>query len=96
MITINIRTSLAFNEIFGYWKFQISLPDNSSFEDLLQELTNIYGDKLGPYLFEPDGTRLISHVMFMINGRNIRFLNHEKTLLQDNDQVTILLPAGGG
>jgi len=32
----------------------------------------------------------------MVNGRNIRFLKKEKTILQNEDQVTILLPAGGG
>jgi molybdopterin converting factor small subunit len=34
--------------------------------------------------------------MFMVNGRNIRLLNKEKTVLHDNDDITILLPAGGG
>ena len=96
MITINIRTSVVLSEILGDWKFQISVPQNYPFGDLLNELTKTYGDKLRPYVFEKDGKTLASHMMFMINGRNINFLNKEKTILQDNDDVTILLPAGGG
>ena len=83
-------------EIFGDWKFQISLPQNSTFGGLLNKLTKVYGGKLKPYVFEQDGKTPASHIMFMINGRNINFLNKEKTILQDNDDVTILLPAGGG
>ena len=96
MITINIRTSHMFIEIFGNWKFQVSLPEKSTFEDLIKELKRIYGDNLGSYLFDQDGKTLASHMMFMVNGRNIRFLKKEKTILQNKDLVTILLPAGGG
>lgn len=96
MITINIRTSMVLSEILGNWKFQISLPQTSTFEDLLNQLTKTHGDELKPYLFETDGKTLASHIMFMVNGRNIRFLNKEKTILHDNDDITILLPAGGG
>ncbi|MCM2284035.1 MAG: MoaD/ThiS family protein [Desulfobacula sp.] len=96
MITINVRTSMALSEILGNWKFQVSLPQTSTFGDLLNQLTQTHGDELKPYLFETDGKTLASHIMFMVNGRNIRFLNKEKTVLQDNDEITILLPAGGG
>ena len=96
MITVYIRTSHVIAEIFGNWKFQVSLPEESTFEDLIKELTRVYGDKLRPYLFDQNGKTLASHIMFMVNGRNIKFLKKEKTILQNEDQVTILMPAGGG
>lgn len=96
MITINIRTSMVLSEILGDWKFQILLPEKSTFEFLIKELTRGHGDRLDPYLFEDNGKTLASHIMFMVNGRNIRFLKKEKTILQNGDQVTILMPAGGG
>ena len=96
MITINIRTSVVLSEILGDWKFQISVPQNYTFGDLLNELIETYGEKLRPYVFEKDGKTLVSHIMFLVNGRNIRFLNKKETVLQDDDNVTILLPAGGG
>jgi molybdopterin converting factor small subunit len=93
---VNIRTSLAFNEIFGQWKFQVSLPDKSTFRDLVDTLYRDYGERLGPYVFEGGERSLSTQIMFMVNGRNIRFLNGEQTILENNDQITLLLPAGGG
>jgi molybdopterin converting factor small subunit len=96
MMMINIRTSMVFKEIFGNWKFQVSLPEESTFEDLIKELIRTYGERLRPYLFDQNGKTLASHLMFMVNGRNIRFLEKEKTILHNEDLVTILMPAGGG
>lgn len=96
MIKINIRTSMVLTEIFGDWKFQTLLPGKSTFEYLMKELTRVHGKRLKPYLLDQNGKTLSPHMMFMVNGRNIRFLKKEKTILQNEDQVTILLPAGGG
>lgn len=96
MITINIRTSAVLGEILGDWKFQTLVPEKSTFEYLMKELIRVHGKRLKQYLFDQNGKRLSPHLMFMVNGRNIRFLGKEKTILQDEDQVTILLPAGGG
>ncbi len=93
---VNIRTSLAFNEIFGHWKFEVSLPDTSTFRDLMDKLDRDHGERLGPYVFEGEERSLSTQIMFMVNGRNIRFLNGEQTILENNDQITLLLPAGGG
>lgn len=87
---------MVLSEIFGEWKFAESVPDSTSFGDLIRRLDKRHNKQLTPYLFEEDGHTLAQHIMFMVNGRNIRFLNGEKTILQDEDQVTILLPAGGG
>ena len=96
LITINVRTSVALSDILGHWHFNIRLPEQSRFKDLLNELKRAHGERLEPYLFEQDGKTPASHIMFMINGRNIRFMHRENTILQNGDQVTILLPAGGG
>ncbi|WP_419662870.1 ThiS-like protein [Desulfosarcina variabilis str. Montpellier] len=93
---VQIRTSMMFREIFGNWRFSVTLPDKSTFGRLLERLVDTYGSELTPHLFEPDGTTLLSHVMFMVNGRNIRFLNHRQTILEDGDEVLILPPVGGG
>jgi molybdopterin synthase sulfur carrier subunit len=96
LIQIKIRTSLIFKDIFGNWRFSVTLPEKCTFGDLLDHLVDTYGSELKQYLFEPDGITLLSHVMFMVNGRNIRFLNHRQTVLDDGDEVLILPPAGGG
>ncbi len=96
MIRIKIRTSLIFKEIFGNWRFEVLISKGSTFEDLLERLIHTYGAELTPHLFEADGTTLLSHVMFMINGRNIRFLKEKATPLQEGDEVLILPPVSGG
>ena len=95
-IRVRVRTSLTFKEIFGQWRFSVTLPEQSTFDNLLDRLVGTYGPALTPHLFAPDGTTLLSHVMFMINGRSIRFLNHRQTVLEDGDEVLILPPVGGG
>jgi sulfur-carrier protein len=82
--------------MLGQWKFEVSLPDDSTFEDFLEELVRIGGSEFRPHLFEADGKTLLGHVMFMVNGRNINFLNRQHTILTDGDSVVILPPAGGG
>lgn len=56
----------------------------------------IGGYRVAIYLFEKNTEDLSPYIMFMINGRNIRFLDGEKTILSDGDLVTILMLAGGG
>ena len=73
----------------------MTLVDGTCFYDLLKVLEKEYGEPLKPYLFEKDGKTLASHIMFMVNGRNVRALNCGKTLLRDEDLVTILLPCRG-
>ena len=96
MIQVKIRTSFIFKEIFGNWRFSVTLPEKSTFGHLLEHLVDTYGSELTQHLFEPDGTTLLSHVMFLVNGRNIRLLNHRQTVLDDGDEVLILPPVGGG
>jgi len=87
---------MALGEILGNWKFQMKVPEKTRFRELLVELKKVYGKKLEAYLFEPDGKTPASHMMFLINGRSINFLDGPDTLLNNEDLVTILLPAGGG
>ena len=87
---------MALSEILGGWKIQMKVPDNIRFIEFLNELKDIHGEKLEPYLFEQDGKTPASHIMFLINGRSIKFLEGPDTILNDEDLITILLPAGGG
>ena len=96
LITIDIRTSLALSEVLDDWKFQVMVPEGTRFDQLIKQVDREHDHRLTPYIFEEDSEDLSQHIMFMINGRNIRFLDGEGTVLSDGDLVTILLPAGGG
>ena len=96
MIRVNIRTILEFTQIFGQARFEVSLPEGSTVGNLLEELSNTWGDELATRLFEPDRSKLLPHIGLMVNGRSISLLQNMETVLQDGDQVLILPPVGGG
>lgn len=96
MITINIRTSLLLSKVLDDWQFKVMVPEKTRLDELIKLLDREHDHRLAPYVFEDNSENLSPHIMFMINGRNIRFLEGEGTILSDGDLVTVLLPAGGG
>jgi molybdopterin synthase sulfur carrier subunit len=96
LIRIKVRTILEFTKIFGQGRFEVSLATGSTIGHFLEELTNTWGDELTSRLFEPDGSKLLSHIGLMVNGRSIGMLQNMETVLQDGDEVLILPPVGGG
>ena len=96
MIRIEVRTILEFAQIFGQDRFEVTLAEGRTVENLLEELINTWGDELASSLFEPDRFKLLPHIGLMVNGRSISLLDNMETVLQDGDQVLILPPVGGG
>ena len=96
MIRVKIRTILDFTKIFGQRQFELSLADGSTVGHLLAELTNTWGDELASRLFEPDGSKLLTHIGLMVNGRSISLLQNMETVLHDEDEILIFPPVGGG
>jgi molybdopterin synthase sulfur carrier subunit len=96
LIRIKIRTSLDFKKIFGQGRFEVSSHEGVSLKDFLDQLVERYGDELAARLFDPDDGKIASHVMLMVNGQNINFLDKLDTVLQDGDEILILPPVAGG
>ena len=96
MIRVKVRTILEFIKIFGQGRFEVSLAEGSTIGHFLEALANTWGDELTSRLFEPDGSKLLSHIGLMVNGRSITMLQNMETVLQDGDEVWILAPVGGG
>jgi molybdopterin converting factor small subunit len=96
LICVKIRTSLDFKKIFGQGRFEVSSPKGVTLKGFLDQLVDTWGDELASCLFEPDGQNILPHIMLMINGQNINFLNKLDTVLQDQDEVLILPPVAGG
>ena len=96
MIRVKVRTILEFTKIFGQGRFEVSLAEGSTIGHFLEELTNTWGDELAIRLFEPDGSKLLSHIGLMVNGCSISLLKNMETVLHDKDEILILPPVGGG
>ena len=96
LIRVKVRTILEFTKIFGQGRFEVSLAEGSTVGHFLAELTNTWGDELANRLFEPDGSKLLSHIGLMVNGRSISLLQNMETVLHDEDEILILPPVGGG
>ncbi len=96
LIQVKVRTILEFKKIFGQGRFEVSLANGSTVGNFLAELTNIWGDELATRLFEPDRSKLLSHIGLVVNGRSISLLNNMETVLHDEDEILILPPVGGG
>jgi molybdopterin synthase sulfur carrier subunit len=60
---------------------------------LVQRLLEAYPD-LRPHLLDGDGIR--RDVCILVNGRNIKYLEGEATLLDDADTITIFRQVAGG
>ena len=96
MIRVKVRTSLDFKKIFGQGRFEVSTTEGVTLKRFLNQLVERYGDDLASHLFQPDGLNILPHIMLMVNGQNINFLDRLDTVLQDEDEVLILPPVAGG
>ncbi|MGI6034986.1 MAG: MoaD/ThiS family protein [Limnochordia bacterium] len=67
--------------------------EGATVADVLQRLLASYPD-LRPHLL--DGDCLRPDICILVNGRNIKYLEGEATLLDDADTITIFRQVAGG
>jgi molybdopterin synthase sulfur carrier subunit len=96
MITVKIYTILTLKQILGQREFEVSVQEGSTVRNLLSWMTERWGDKLSPHLFQPESDRVLSHIRLLVNGRDIQFLNGVDTVLHDGDEFSILPILTGG
>lgn len=96
MITVKVRTILDLKKIIGSGEVVLSVPEQSTLEELLATMTKRWGDELASRLFEPKSTSVLPYIRLMVNGRDIAFLNRMETVLENGDKVLILPPVSGG
>ena len=96
MIKVKIYTILTLKQILGQREFEVSVQEGSTVRNLLSWMTERWGDKLSPHLFQPEGDRVLSHIRLLVNGRDIQFLNGVDTVLHDGDEFSILPILTGG
>jgi len=67
----------------------------STLKEAIGVLTENYGEQLKNRIYDERGN-LRRFVNIYVNGRDIRFLNHLDTELNDEDKISIIPAVGGG
>jgi molybdopterin synthase sulfur carrier subunit len=73
---------------------EVIIEDAFNVKEVIQKLIKRYPLLEGELLDEKFALR--DDYIFLVNGRNIYFLDMENTLLQNNDKIRIFPPIGGG
>ena len=63
--------------------------------ELLQKIEKQIGKKFLDQLIDAE-KQILPGTMILINGRNIVHLNGTESIVQDNDEISIFPPGGGG
>ncbi|MEJ2723191.1 MAG: MoaD/ThiS family protein [Deltaproteobacteria bacterium] len=96
MITVKVRTILTLKKILGQGEIELSTREGSTLGELVTTLAERWGDELASHLFKPKSSSVLPHIRFMVNGRDIAFLNRMETVLENGDEILILPPVAGG
>ena len=96
MITVKVRTILTIKKILGKGEIEVSVPENTTLQELVTILEKRYGDELASLLRGQETGNSLPYIRYMVNGRDIAFLKGMETALQSGDEVLILPPVSGG
>jgi len=69
--------------------------DASTLREVIDMLTLKYGENLKSRLLDDKGN-IRRFINIYVNGKDIRFLNHIETQLNNGDEISIIPAVGGG
>jgi molybdopterin converting factor small subunit len=93
-INVQIRVMGSLKEIMGN-PFQISLPYNSTIQDLLDSLSNDFDQQIKEK-FNQSLSEIYPSLFILLNDTDISLFEDEHTKLSNNDKITILPIVHGG
>ena len=94
VITVQIKVMGSLREVMGN-PFQISLPDDSTIQDLLDSLSNDFDHQIKEK-FNQSLSELYPSLFILLNDADISLFEDEHTKLSNNDKITILPIIHGG
>ena len=79
-------------------KKELELDNIENVRDLLQYLSEVYGEKADKWIWQGKGERrtLMTGTLILVNGRHVYHLQGLDTKLKDSDVISIFPPSGGG
>lgn len=69
--------------------------NGSTLKAIINTLTEKYGEQFSNKIYDKRG-KLRRFVNIYVNGKDVRFLGHLNTELNDGDEVSIIPAVGGG
>ena len=92
---VNVKFLASIREIAGAHEIQFELSSGDTVKDLLEFLESRFGVEFKEATgkpFEDENPR----IRFLVNGRDIDFLQGPGTELKEGDVVVLIPPVGGG
>ena len=91
MATVTVKVYATIREKFNHDSVQIL---GSTFIEAIRKLVSEYPELKGEVLNEDMNFK--GAYIYLLNGRNVEFINKEKTLIKDGDKISIFPPIAGG
>lgn len=92
-VKVKVRLWGIFQELAGGGReFPVDMPECATVGNLIDQLIDRHGERLGEELFEPGTREVKPYIKLLLNG-NGTTLNAK---LRDGDVVAIFPPVGGG
>jgi molybdopterin converting factor small subunit len=70
--------------------------EGKTVKDIINQFLKENKTKLDVELLDKNKKKFNSHVLILLNGRNIKYLNNYKTALNDGDELYISYALAGG
>ncbi len=70
--------------------------DGNTVGNIIYQFLKEYREKLEDELLDKKKQKLNSHILILLNGRNIKYLKNYKTRLKDGDELYFSYPLSGG
>ena len=96
-MNITIRSFLTLREVMGGQSTLELEIGNLTVIELLNELSDMFGDRFSEMVFDKARKGLNEHVRILVNGRHYSHIPHKlNTRLQQGDEVCLFPPIAGG
>ena len=90
---VNVKFLARFRDITG--KRSVSFEHKGSIKDLMNILTEKYGNEFKDALFDKEGN-LRDYMKIIVNGEDVESTGGLKSNVEDNDEVVIFQTIAGG
>ena len=96
MVPLKVRLFNLLSKSIG--KKELELDSIENVRDLLQYLSEVYGEKADKWIWQGKGERrtLMTGTLILVNGKHVYHLQGLDTKLNDSDVISIFPPSGGG